>query len=90
MSLEYFANDKYKVLSCMADRQIAVKGELVVKLSQQDISDILGISKVKVNSIIAELKSEGYLVLKNSRGKYQLTDKANIHLSDMKTGGQVK
>lgn len=90
MSLEYFANDKYRVLSCMADRQIPMKGELVVKLSQQDISDILGISKVKVNSIMAELKADGYLVPKNSRGKYQLTDKANIQLADMKLGGQRK
>lgn len=90
MSLEYFANDKYKVLSCMADRQIAMKGEYVVKLSQQDISDILGMSKVKVNLIISELKAEGYLVSNNARGKYQLTEKANVHLADMKNGGQMK
>ena len=58
MGLEYFANDKYRVLECMAERQISVKGSTVIKLTQQEIADLLQFSKVKVNSIIAELKSD--------------------------------
>ena len=38
--LDYFANDKYKVLECMFQRQIAVNGENVVKLSQQEIASM--------------------------------------------------
>ena len=45
MSLEYFVNDKYKVLSCMAERQISVNGSQVIKLSQQEIADILNTSQ---------------------------------------------
>ena len=52
--LDYLANDKYKVLESMFQRQIAVNGENVVKLSQQEIADILSFTKPKVNSIIAD------------------------------------
>lgn len=41
MGLEYFANDKYRVLECMAERQISVKGSTVIKLTQQEIADLL-------------------------------------------------
>ena len=80
MAIEYFANDRYKVLSAMHDRQISVNDENVVKLSQQEISEIVGISKVKVNGIIAELKNDGYLVSKK-KGHYQLTSKATNEIS---------
>ena len=36
---DFFVNDKYKVLECMAQRQIAVNDEYVIKLSQQEIAD---------------------------------------------------
>ena len=38
---EFFVNDKYRVLECMANRQISVNNELIVKLSQQEIAYIL-------------------------------------------------
>jgi biotin operon repressor len=81
MDIEYFGNDKYKVLSCMGKRQISVMDCLIVKLSQQEIADIVQLSKVKVNGIITELKKDGYITQKSPRGKYSLTDKANQTLS---------
>ena len=81
--LDYFANDKYRVLTCMARRQIAVKDNAVVKLSQQEIAEILQISKVRINAIINDLKSEGYVIQQSPRGKYLLTDKATKILSKM-------
>ena len=51
MGLEYFANDKYRVLECMAERQISVKGSTVIKLTQQEIADLLQFSKVKAMAI---------------------------------------
>ena len=83
MNIEYFGNDKYRVLSCMAERQISVKDSIVIKLSQQEIADILQISKVKVNAIISELKSDGYLNQKSPRGNYSLTDKATTALAEI-------
>ena len=55
---------------------------MMIKLSQQEIANILQLSKVKINSIIAELKSDGYLIQKSPRGKYILTEKAKNSLSE--------
>ena len=77
---EFFMNDKYKVLQCMASRQISVNNQLVIKLSQQEIADILHLTKTKVNTIISELKTNGYIIQLSTRGKYSLTDKANSEL----------
>lgn len=40
---DFFMNDRYRVLECMAQRQIIVNDEAVVKLSQQEIADTLPI-----------------------------------------------
>lgn len=80
---EFFVNDKYRVLECMANRQISVNNEQIVKLSQQEIADILHFTKTKVNTIIGELKNNGYVVQLTTRGKYTLTDKANAELKKM-------
>ena len=79
----FFVNDKYRVLECMANRQISVNNEEIVKLSQQEIADILHFTKTKVNTIIGELKTNGYIVQLSSRGKYSLTSKANTELRKM-------
>ena len=84
MNIEYFGNDKYRVLSCMAERQISVKDSMVIKLSQQEIADILQLSKVKVNAIISELKADGYISQKSPRGKYSLSDKAGKELAKIR------
>ena len=77
MEIDYFGNDKYRVLACMSERQISVKDITIVKLSQQEIADIVQLSKAKVNGIIAELKTDGYITQESPRGKYSLTEKAN-------------
>ena len=53
---EYFVNDRYRVITCMAKREIMVGDKGIIKLSQQEIADMLKMTKVKVNSIIRELK----------------------------------
>ena len=78
---DFFLNDKCKVLKCMASRQISINGEMIIKLSQQEIANILSFTKPKVNSIIGELKDAGYLVQHSARGKYSLTTKAIDELS---------
>lgn len=67
----------------MAKRQILVKETNVVKLTQQEIADILQISKVKVNGIMTVLKKDGYIAQISPRGKYFLTDKAGAALKKM-------
>lgn len=82
---DFFMNDKYRVLECMAQRQIVVNNEAIIKLSQQEIADTLGFTKSKVNSIIRELIQKGYVKQVNTRGKYALTDNANRELQNMKS-----
>ncbi len=84
---DFFLNDKYRVLKCMAARQISVNGEMIVKLSQQEIADILNYTKPKVNAIIKELKNAGYIVQYSARGKYSLTSKAKDELNTMSEMG---
>lgn len=80
---DFFVNDRYKVLECMAQRQISVNDEWIIKLSQQEIADILGFTKAKVNSVIGDLKQNGYIVQLGLRGKYTLTSRANAEISRM-------
>lgn len=86
----FFVNDKYIVLECMAQRQISVNDEVIIKLSQQEIADILGFTKTKVNGIVRALKQNGYLTQLSSRGKYALTDAANAELKKMQSEGETK
>ena len=80
---DFFMNDKYKVLEPMAQRQIVVNTEAVLKLSQQAIADTLGFTKTKVNSIVRELIQKGYVKQVNTRGKYALTENANRELRNI-------
>jgi len=71
----------------MEKRQIPLGDSKIVKLSQQEISEVLQISKVKVNAIINDLKSEGYVIQQSPRGRYLLTDKA-IKMLNKVDGGE--
>lgn len=88
MSLEFFSNDRFKILQCMSERQIEVNGKIIVPLSQQDIADMVQLSKKKVNAIIGELKENGYIIQKNpTRGKYVLTEKAHHVVNQIQKEG---
>ena len=89
MDVSFFTNDRYKILDCMVQRQIDVSGNLLVPLSQRQISDITGIAYKTVNSIIRELRTENYILYNgNTRGKYALTDKAKSILCQIQDGGK--
>ena len=81
--LNYFVNDKFKVLDCMYQSQLFINDKYVVKLSQQEIADTLRLTKPKVNAIISELKKDGYLIQFSPRGKYSLTQKAISELNSI-------
>ena len=60
-NLEFFMNDKYTVLKAMSDNQVNVNGFPYCNLSQQEIADMVHMSKMKVNGIIQELIERNYL-----------------------------
>jgi len=90
MSIHFFTNDRFKILHCMSERQIEVAGYVFVPLSQQQIAEITEISKKTVNTIIKQLKENGYIEYQGTtRGKYSLTNKANKELAEFqKKGGK--
>ncbi|MCM1144630.1 MAG: nucleotidyl transferase [Blautia sp.] len=64
----FFINNKYEALECMVQRKISVNDKVLIKLSQQEIVDILGFAKTKGNDIVCVLKQNGYLTQLSSRG----------------------
>lgn len=88
MNIDFFTNDRYKILSCMSERQIDISGDQIVPLSQRQISSITGVAYKTVNGIIKELKANGYLIHQGTtRGKYMLTDKAKTELTIFNSEG---
>lgn len=91
MGIDFFANERYKVLMCLYERQIEVNGKIYAPLSQEEISQVVGISKATVNNVLKELKKEKYIVQQNrTRGKYTLTDKAMQFINELQIEGDKK
>lgn len=90
MTMSYLGNDKYKILECLYKRQVQIGNDKIIKLSQEEIGKIVGLSKAKVNSIINELKNNNYLKKDTPKGKYMLTDNANQELSKIINGEAAK
>lgn len=75
MNIDLFVTDYYKLLKLLNDNQTTVLGKKVIPLTQAEISEVMKISKMKVNGMFVELQKKGYLV-QETRGKYALTDEA--------------
>lgn len=75
--MELFMNDSYKLLKLMFDNQTTVLNKKVIPLTQLELSSELKFSKMKTNALFVELQKEGYII-QETRGKYSLTDKAEI------------
>lgn len=76
MKLTEFANDLYFVLQTLYTHQVKVGDDTYVPLTQQEIADIIGISRVKLNHLLNELIEKGYVQMHHGmRGKYLLTSR---------------
>lgn len=61
----------------MYDYQVVVGNEKFSKITQVEISDKLGVSKVTVNHIMRDLMEKGFVVKEEKRiGKYYLSKEA--------------
>lgn len=91
MDVEFFTNGKYKILTCMYQRQIDVAGKNIVQLSQRQISEITGIAYKTVNIAMKALRDNGYITRQGTtRGKYFLTSKALTTLDVTQKGAVQK
>lgn len=75
-TLEAFANERYELLKLLCDHQVKVRDAFYATLSQQEITDMAHISKLKANRIINEPMDLECLYLHNDKcGKYALKEK---------------
>ncbi len=81
--LDFFMNDRMKVLQIIYQHQISVEGNSFCPLNQQEIADLVPCSKLKANQIIRELIDAGYVEMIRSRGRYILTEKAENTLLEV-------
>lgn len=91
--LDLFLNDNYRLLIVIYNHQQTINENTFSPITQQEMAEILGCSIMTVNPIIKKLKNQGYVnTYKNSRGRYQLTDKAKYLVREIKKlqGEKVK
>lgn len=82
---DMFLNDNYLVLMVLYNNQQKINNHFFTAITQQEIGESLDFSLMKVNTIMKKLKESGYItVYKNSRGRYQLTDKADTLIKGIK------
>lgn len=73
MSIVEFTNDNFRVLAYLYDNMGTSR---LVKITQQEVSDALGISRVTINKIFKQLKDGSYITQDSTRvGRYYLTEK---------------
>lgn len=73
--IDYFVNDRYKLLKTLSEHQIDVANETFIPVTQAELAKMLNISKVTINKILGELIENGYVeVYNNTKGRYKLTD----------------
>ena len=72
MSIVEFTNDNFRVLAYLYDNMDSAR---LVKITQQEVSAALGISRVTINKIFKQLKDGGYITQDTSKiGRYHITD----------------
>lgn len=73
-NVKYFTNDKFRALAYLYD----MKGsDNRARITQQEVADELGLSRVTINGIFKQLKDDGYLQQDTVHiGRYLLTEKA--------------
>jgi predicted transcriptional regulator len=91
MITDFFTNNKFKILSCMQQRQIDISGTQCVPLSQRQIAGITGLAYKTVNTAMKALCANGYIIRRGTtRGQYSLTNKAISVLTTMQNGEAKK
>lgn len=71
-ALEILTTDHFTVLACMYDNK---DKEDVAKLTQQEIADLVCLSRPTISSIFKALKSEELIDTTSFVGRYHLTKK---------------
>ena len=82
-NIQCFTNDRFRALSCLYDIR---DGENCAYITQQDVADELGISRMTISRIFKRLKDEKYIEQNSTNvGKYTLTTKAIVALETVRS-----
>ena len=84
MGVEVLLNDYYDLLKLMHDNEAVILDKKIIPLTQLEIAESLNYSKMKVNSMFGILQKEGFIE-QQMRGKYVLTDKADLILKTIES-----
>ena len=63
MRLNYFSNDKYKLLKYLIDNTYKNDGEVYYQGNQQDLANNVHYSKQKTNFLMQDLCNDGFVLL---------------------------
>ena len=81
-NIDIFTNKTYRVLSFLYDNK---DNENLVKITQTELSEDLGINRTLINSIFKSLSENEYIRQDKARvGRYYLTDTAIQVVEDFK------
>lgn len=70
--VNYFTNNTFRVLSCLYDMR---GSDNIARVTQQEVADRLGISRISCNRILQSLKTEGYVISDETHvGRYTVTE----------------
>lgn len=83
--LDLLLTDYYKILRVLYENQVKINNnEKFVPLTQIEIAEIMGVSKITMNSMFKELQRQNLIYrYKGRRGRYCLTDKAQVILEEI-------
>lgn len=81
---EKLTTNYYKTLEILYDSLVNINNEKIAIVTQVEISERLGLSKITVNSIFKELREDGLVRHDKVIGRYRLSDKAIEIVQKMK------
>lgn len=89
--IESITNNNYRVLKLLRDSQVELDGVRFTALTQVEMAEKLGLSKVTVNSIMRDLQDNDLVKpFENKRGRYILSDKAKSIIETMESIQEVE
>lgn len=89
--IESITNNNYRVLKLLRDSQVELDGVKFTALTQVEMAEKLGLSKVTVNSIMKGLQDNDLVKpFENKRGRYVLTDTANVIVNKIEKLGELE
>ena len=81
---EKLTTNYYKTLEILYDSLVNINNEKIAVITQVEIAEKLGLSKITVNSIFKELREDGLVKPHKVIGRYRLSDKAIEIVQTMK------